>query len=140
MVRLTNFSLIMALRENSRLSVRELARRFGVTDTAIRKRLRKLESEGVITRYTVEVDLRKLGYRVHVLIGLDVRPEKLFETIEVLKSLEEVISLYSSSGDHVLLAECWFRDTEELSEFIKKLNGLEGVVRVCPSIIIEKVK
>ncbi|MCX8193143.1 MAG: Lrp/AsnC family transcriptional regulator [Nitrososphaeria archaeon] len=140
MVQLTNYELINILKENSRISFKELARIFGVTDTAIRKRLKRLEVEGIIKKYTIEIDMKKLGYNVHALIGLDVKPERLFGVIEVLKNMSEVSNLYSTSGDHMIMIECWFENSNKLSEYIKKLNDLEGVTRVCPAIILEKLK
>jgi len=140
MVRFTDLELIKALREDSSRSHAELARIFGVTEAAIRKRIRKLQSEGVIKTFTLEVDVRKLGFDVHALIGLDASPEKLIKVLEDLKCMDEVISLYVSSGDHMVLIECWFKDTEELSSFVKKLNNIDGVVKICPAILLEKIK
>lgn len=140
MVRLTDLELIKALREESDRSYVELAKMFGVTEAAIRKRIRKLRAEGVIKKFTIEVDIRKLGFEVHTLIGLDASPDKLFHVLENLKNMDTVLGLYTSSGDHMILVECWFKNMEELSSFIKKLNNMDGVVKVCPAIILEKIK
>ena len=140
MVRITNLELIRVLKEDARRPYVDLARIFGVSEAAVRKRIRRLEEEGVIRKYTVVVDLRRLGYGVHVLIGLDASPEKFLSVVEELKKLDEVINLYTSTGDHMMLAECWFKDSQELSEFVKKLNNLDGVIRVCPAIILENIK
>lgn len=140
MVRITDLELLKALREDSRRTHVELARIFGVTEAAIRKRIKKLESEKIIKRFTIEVDLRKLGFEVHALIGIDTSPEKLIELLEGLRNMEEVVSLYTSTGDHMILIESWFKNIYELSEFVKYLNNIEGVVRVCPAILLEKVK
>ena len=91
-------------------------------------------------RYTIEVDLKKLGFEVNVLIGLDTRPEDYISVLEKLKEMDEVMSLYSSSGNHMILMKCWFRSSKELADFIKTLKGIRGVTRVCPAIILEKIK
>lgn len=140
MVRLTNIDLIKELLVDSRRSYVELAKRFGVTEAAIRKRIKKLESEKIIKRFTIEVDLKKLGFEIHTLIGLDASPEKLVQVLEELQSMEEVAGLYTSSGDHMILMECWFKNMNQLSEFVKRLEKLDGVTRICPAIILEKIK
>jgi len=132
--------LIKVLKENSRKSYVELAKIFRVSEAAIRKRIKKLESDGIIKKFTIDVDLRKLGFEVDTLIGLDTSPEELINVLEKLKGLDEVVSLYTSSGDHMILIECWFKNMNELSEFIRKLNNIEGVVKICPAIILEKIK
>ncbi|MHC1586525.1 MAG: Lrp/AsnC family transcriptional regulator [Candidatus Hecatellaceae archaeon] len=128
------------LLENARKPYVELAKALGVSETAIRKRIKTLEKEGVIRRYTVEVDPRKLGFQVNAFIGLDVKPEHYVSALEKVKALREVRSLYTSTGDHMLLAECWLKNSEELANLIKTLEAIPGVTRVCPAIILEKVK
>jgi len=140
MVRFSNLDLLKILKENARTSFLHIAKLFGVSETAIRKRVRRLEEKGVIRRYTIEVDYKKLGFEVQAIIGLDVKPEQLINIIEQLKGLDEVISLYSTSGDHVLIAECLFKNNIELMNFIKKINSMPGVTRVCPAIVVEKIK
>jgi Lrp/AsnC family transcriptional regulator for asnA, asnC and gidA len=54
--------------------------------------------------------------------------------------MDEITGLYASSGDHMILAECWLKNSEELSRFMRELNGIEGVTKTCPAIILEKIK
>ncbi len=140
MVRFSDLDLIKILLENARMPYVKIAERLGVTETAVRKRIAKLEREKVIERYTVQVDPRKLGFEIDALIGVDTKPEHFLHVLQHLKNMSEVISLYSSSGDHMILAECWFRNSAELTEFVKRLESLEGVTRVCPAILLEKIK
>ncbi|MEM4699653.1 MAG: Lrp/AsnC family transcriptional regulator [Candidatus Nezhaarchaeales archaeon] len=139
-VRFSNSELLRLLRENSRTPFSRIAKQLGVTEAAVRKRVRRLEEGGVITRYTIEVDFKKLGYEVHAFIGIDTRPESLISVIKSLRELEEVVSLYSTSGDHVLIAECWFKSSSDLVSFVDRLNSMDGITRVCPAIVVEKVK
>ena len=139
-VRISDLEIIRILRENARTPFVKIAEDLGVSETAIRKRVKKLEKEGIIKKYTIEVDLRKLGFEVHALIGIDTKPESFISVLEKLKEIEEVTSLYSSSGDHMILMECWFRNSGELANFVKFLESMEGVTRVCPAIILEKIK
>ena len=140
MVRFSDFELIKLLMKNSRTPYVKLGELLGVSETAIRKRVRKLEEEGVIKRYTIEVDPKKLGFKVNALIGLDTVPERFIAVIEELKAMEEILGLYSASGDHMILLECWFKDSDELARFVKRLESIHGVSRICPAIILEKLK
>ncbi|RLI26553.1 transcriptional regulator [Candidatus Bathyarchaeota archaeon] len=140
MVRNSDLKIIRILQENSRTPFLRIAKALGVSEAAVRKRVKKLEREGVIKRYTVEVDPVKLGFEIVAFIGVDTRPEYYISTLEKLKDLDKVVSLYSSSGDHMILLECWFKDSEELAEFVKRLNSMDGVTRVCPAIILKKLK
>ncbi len=140
MVRISNLELVKLLRENSRISYVDLAKHFGVSETAVRKRIRKLEEEGVIRRYTADIDPKKIGLNIDSLIGIDTKPERYIQTIETLKEMKEVITLCSSSGDHMILMECWFENSKELAKFVRSLERMEEITRICPAIIIEKIK
>ena len=140
MVRNSDLKIIRILQENSRTPFLRIAKALGVSEAAVRKRVKKLEREGVIKRYTIEVNPVKLGFEIVAFIGVDTRPEYYIPTLEKLKDLDEVVSLYSSSGDHMMLLECWFKTSEELADFVRRLNSMEGVTRVCPAIILKKLK
>ena len=140
MVRISDLELIRILMKNARTPYVKIAKMLEVSETAVRKRVKKLEEMGVIRKYTIEVDPKKIGFEIRALIGIDTKPERFISTLEKLKVMEEVISLYSASGDHMILVECWLKNSKELTSFVKKLETMEGVTRVCPAIILEKVK
>ena len=140
MVRFSNLSLLKILLENARTPYVKIAEMLNVSEAAIRKRIKKLEKERIILKYTVEVDPKKIGYNIETLIGVDTDPEHYLAVIEKLKNMKEILNLYSSTGDHMMLLKCWFRDSNELSLFIKKIEKIEGVTKICPAIILEKIK
>ncbi len=140
MVRISNNKIVEILQKNSRTPFVKIAKELGVSETAIRKKVKKLEEDGIIKKYTIEADPKKLGFQVQALIGLDTLPEKFIQAIEKLKKMKEILHLYSSSGDHMILMECWFKNSQELTSFIKKLDAIEGVTKICPAIILEKIK
>ena len=140
MVRISDKYIIDILMENSRIPFVKIAEKLGVSETAIRKRIKKLEKEKVILKYTIEVDPKKIGYEVVSFIGLDTLPEYYIQTLEKLKKLDKVRKLYTSSGDHMFMMECWFRNSSELTEFLSVLKQIQGVKRICPAIILERIK
>ncbi|MFH1591063.1 MAG: Lrp/AsnC family transcriptional regulator [archaeon] len=132
--------MVRRLMRDSRASYSQLARDFDVTETAIRKRMHKLEDDGVIIRYSAEIDPRKLGYSMRTLIGLDAEPSAYIPTIEQLKAMEEPLSIFSTTGDHMLMIECWFGSSADLQVFVKRVEELPGVTRICPAIVLERIK
>lgn len=140
MVRISNLNLVLELRKNSRIPFVKIAKRFGVSETAVRKRVGKLEEEGVIRGYTIDVDPRKIGFQIRSFIGIDTKPENYTSVLERLKGVKGILSMYTTSGDHMICMECWFEDSKKLSEFVKVLRSIEGVSRICPMIIMEKIK
>jgi Lrp/AsnC family transcriptional regulator for asnA, asnC and gidA len=140
MARISNHDIVRLLMENARVSYVEIAEKLGVSEAAVRKRIKRLEDLGVIRRYTIDVDPKRLGYEVLAIVGLDVEPEHLLKVMEELRSREEAVRLYLTSGDHMLIVECWFRGSQELSSFVKNLESREGIRMVCPAIVLERLK
>lgn len=138
--KIDDLRLIDLLSKNARTSFIALAKKFKVSETAIRKRIKKLEREGVIKHYTIGFDLKKLGFKVHAFIGIDFKPENYLVCIEKIKRMREAKTIYTATGDHMLLVEVWFKDSKELKNFVKKLKSIKGVIRVCPAILIERIK
>ncbi len=140
MVRISDLELIRELRKNGRISYLQLAKKFGVSESAIRKRVKMLIEKGIIRKFTIDVDMKKLGYEVQALIGLDTEPEKLVSVLEILGENEKINALYSSAGDHMIMMDVFFKNMEELREFVKYLESIEGVTKVCPAILLDRVK
>ncbi len=132
-------TIIEILMRNARTSKAVLARRLNLTEAAVRKRLKKLESSGIIVGYKAIIDYQKVGY-IASLTGIDTVPEKLWKVIEKLKTFNEVKTIMLTSGDHMMLAEIVTDKIDSLEEVHRRIDGLDGVIRVCPAILIKSVK
>ncbi|WP_139293338.1 AsnC family transcriptional regulator, partial [Mycobacterium tuberculosis] len=53
--------IIDVLSEDSRLSMSALGRKINLSSPSVTDRVRKMESFGIIKKYTLEVDYEKLG-------------------------------------------------------------------------------
>ncbi len=133
--------IIEMLTKDARTPFTEIAKALGISETAVRKRVKALEEEGVIEQYTIKVNPAKLGYTLVSLTGVDTLPERIFIVAEELKEFDFVKELYLTSGDHMIMAEVWAKDGQDLSEILSaKIGQLEGVTKVCPAIILERLK
>lgn len=142
MGRISNLNLIKELLKDGRKPYQKIADILkGVTtESAVRKRVKKLITEGAIRKFTIDVNPKKLGFQVQALIGIDVDGENYGSIIKKLKTFDEILTLSTSTGDHAIIMECWFKNSEELADFEKKLLRIAGVTRICPTIINEKIK
>ncbi len=133
--------IIELLVSDSRRPFTEIAERIGVTEATVRNRVSSLEERGIIKRYTVQLDHKKMGYRTKALLGLDVEPENLIEAAEKLSEIEEVRNVATCAGDHMLMAEIWAEDNSHLGEIMsEKIGKIEGAKNLCPAIVMEEIK
>ena len=133
-------TIVNILMANGRASFKEMAKTLGMSDVAVRKRVLKLESKGIILGYTAVVDPRALGFSVLALTGVDVEPGALLRVARELATKDYVKSAWITAGDHEIMLEIWAKDEEEMETIIREISEMPGVGRVCPAVITDRLK
>lgn len=137
----TEARILRLLQADAQASIAELAERASVSKPTVRKYIDQLESDGVIVGYSADVDPKKLSGQSIALVGMDVESERYVEATRALQAVDAVSALYSSSGDHMLIAEVRAPDGDGLGEVIsEELLTVEGVVAAHPAILQERLK
>lgn len=113
-----NLRLLVELQADARLSLAELGRRIGLSSPAVAERLQRLEREQVITGYHAEVDPRKLGYSLGVLIRVRPAPRQLAHVAELARGTPEVVECHRVTGDDCYVMSAYVRDVEHLETVI----------------------
>jgi Lrp/AsnC family transcriptional regulator for asnA, asnC and gidA len=132
--------IIRMLEEDGRKPFMEIAEKLGVSESTVRKRVLALQKEGVIKKFTVKFDPKTLGINTIAIAGLEVEPSKLLEIAQKLCDFSETKTVATSTGDHMIMTEIWAKDGKELAKFLAQIGALEGVKKLCPAIILEKLK
>src|SRR4051812_8371069 len=114
----TNLRLLEELQADARTSLAELGRRVGLSSPAVAERLRRLEQEGVITGYRAEVDPRKLGYSLGVVIRIRPAPRQLVPVAELARQTDEIVECHRVTGDDCYVMIAHVRDVTHLEEVI----------------------
>ena len=89
------------MQENARITNAELADRVGLSPTPCLRRLRRLETDGVIKGYHTEIDREALGVNVTVIILVKLEREDdktLREFEKAIKDRKEVMECYLVTG------------------------------------------
>ncbi|MFC7046164.1 HTH-type transcriptional regulator LrpA1 [Halobacteriaceae archaeon GCM10025711] len=137
----TEDRILAALEEDAQASYAEIARRADVSKPTVRKYIDKLESEGVIVGYSADVDPKKLSSQSIALVGIEVASERYVEVTRHLKGLDAVRALWTSSGDHMLMAEVRASDGDALGDIISEaIVPIDGVTAAHPSFLQERLK
>ena len=130
-----DFAILRELQLDSRASVVRIAKRTHLPPTTVHNRIRKLQRESVIKRYTIELDNRKLGKDIaaYVLIAVDYRllKEKSVSQYELAEKIRkhgcvEEVSMVTGASD--ILVKLRSKSMDELNNFItKELRRIDGV-------------
>jgi DNA-binding Lrp family transcriptional regulator len=138
-----DWKILRVLQQNSKQTYSEIGRQLGVAHSTVYDRIRKMEQSGVITKYTVDIDLEKVGVN-HILANMIVytNPKESDNVAKQLASAEEVLEASISLSEELLIiAKVIARNQNELHSFVaKKVAPLQGVLRIRTSIITKKYK
>ncbi|GBD11011.1 Leucine-responsive regulatory protein [bacterium HR23] len=121
--------VIAILQEDGRASNAHIARRVGVSEGTVRRRLKRLVQEGYI-RVLALPQPQKLGYETEAIIGVQVDPDKLDEVGERLAQLKEVQWAAVTTGAFDVILWATVPSAEDLGTLLRaKIGSVPGVRR-----------
>ncbi len=118
--------ILFALEQDSRQSLNQIAREVGLMKETVFYRIKRLEEEGIIKKYLVEIDVYKLGFQYYPLLlrFLNTTPDVEKQIIDYLRSSKYVAWLTSCDGAWDINATIIARGNFDLNkfaiEFLKK--------------------
>ena len=116
--------ILEELQTDSRLSMRELGRRVGLSAPAVTERVRRLEDGGVILGYGVRVATKPLGRSISAFIGVKDSGRNDPALIRWAKDRDGVLECHSVTGDNSCMLKVAVSDVAELEELLGELIDL----------------
>lgn len=125
------------LEKDARISYTDLAKKLSLSDVAVRKRIDKLVEEGVIQKFSVSIDYKKLGKPLHVFLLLKINPIEIGKIKEEIEKLKNVIQIFPVIGEYDLILEIVCKDIEELRSLTEEgIGGLKGISEIRALVVV----
>ncbi len=126
-----DLKILWQLQENSNLTTKELASKVNLSSTPVFERVKRLEKEGIIQKYSALIDLEKLGGYFPVFCNIRLTQHNKnngLAFLEAINSIPEVTECYNISGDFDFMIKLYVRTMKEYQEFvINKLGVLDFI-------------
>lgn len=107
-------AIIMALNENGRMTVRELAERVGLSSSSTAERVHKLEDAGAIAGYTISSDPRAFGFGMTAHVRMRAMPGEVARLAQMLADAPEVVEADRVTGEDCFVAKVIVKDVQSL--------------------------
>lgn len=134
-----DLKILRMLRQNAREGLSAMADHLGVSKATVSRRITRLEEEGYVDAYTMQVNTAKIGL-MRALIGLQVVGVPLTTVIGELKKYPGIQYVYKVFGDHSLICEVYSTSVDSLYDLIQdRIVNIPNVQRVEVDIIIERI-
>ena len=136
--------ILRCLQDNGRISFVDLAERVGLSTSPCLERVRRLERDGFIRRYTALLDPGRLGagLLVFVEISLDYKSPDIFDRFrESVRNLPEILECHLVSGHFDYLLKARIADMRDYRALLGEiLKTLPGVRDSRSFVVMEEVK
>ncbi|MFX1474716.1 MAG: Lrp/AsnC family transcriptional regulator [Promethearchaeota archaeon] len=136
----TDRRILRHLVRDARQSVAGLARRLGLSESAVRHRIDRLVEHKVIDRFTVSLDYNQLGYPITVFLGLNVGNQPGSEVAKALKGIDEIVDIFTITGEFDLFIRIICRDMSCFEAIVEKIRALPYVERTRSFVVINQIR
>ncbi len=128
--------LIAALRRNGRASLSELSQSVGLSRTAVRARIARLQEAGEILGFTVVLANDMRDAPVRGLMMLEIEGQGSNRIRRKLLGQSEVRAVHATNGRWDMIAELGADDLEALDEVLARIRCIPGVIRSETSLLL----
>lgn len=136
--------ILRLLQEDGRTTNADLARHVKLSPPSVLQRVRKLEENGVVRRYTAVLDREAMGFPLLVCtqISLALHQERAIETFrKSIVEIPEVIECLHVSGDFDFLLRIVVRDMHHYEELVReRLSRIRGVGKLQSCFVLAENK
>ena len=136
----TDEKILNELLANAKTPLREMARRVGTSFVTVMNRIKKMERQGVIQKYTCRGDYERLGYDVHILVEMRIAKGRLIELERKIARSPNVLAVYDTTGDYDAVILARFKSTRAMDSFIKEIQTYDFVERTNTKLILNTIK
>ena len=136
--------LLDLLQKDSKRTNKELSNKFNLSVTAVYERIKKLEKEGVISKYVTLVKKEKVEKTFVAFCHIKLVQHTQDYVIKFEKevaNLVEVLECYHISGDYDYLLKVIVKDMDAFREFmVNKLTSINHIGSTHSMFVINEVK
>lgn len=139
-----DLAILEALQRNARMSLHELSAQVGLTSSPCWARIKRMEEQGVIEGYAVQVNAEAMGLADTVIVQVTLdshSDEALFEFGRALQAIPEVLEAFLVSGDYDYYVRIAVSDTRDYERLLReRLYKIPGIRHSKSSFVLRQLK
>lgn len=136
--------ILSCLGKNSRMNSSAIGAQVNMSVSAVIERIKKLETSGIIRKYTVVLDPEKMGLDVLAFIEVSTDHATQSRAINAMDGFSlnhpQVVECHVVTGNSDFLLKVNTDSTKSLEKLLNELKSVEGVSTTRTSIVMSTVK
>jgi Lrp/AsnC family leucine-responsive transcriptional regulator len=129
--------ILTQLKEDSRASIRDIAKKTGIRPSTVHQRITKLKDSNIIEKFTVKLNNKEIGENFIVFMFVateeDLDP-KIFKD-------QQIKEVFGITGEYDLLFKLKFKDVEEFNNYIlefRKKTGIKKTITMVGTVTLKE--
>lgn len=120
--------LLRILAEDARCSATDISKKVNLSIPAVNKRISRLRENGIIERFTIQLNPQKINSSVQAFVLLVVdQYSRVNELLEFVNAKENIVDCYAITGEYDYQLRLYARDITELESILLELKGKKCV-------------
>jgi len=136
--------ILSLLQQRADLPNNALADEVGLTPGPCLRRVQRLREQGVIQKFTVQLDHKLLGYQISAFVEISLEhhtSEVASNFLKGIADMPQVLSCHMVTGDCDFILRVLVRDLDEYRKLIwEELHRIEGVQKIHSIVILDTLK
>lgn len=123
-------AILNELTQNARMPASDISKKVALSVPAVAERIRKLEQNNIIEKYTIKVNRQKVGLKLlaFIMVNID-HTENIQHFRDIIIQSTCVLECHHVAGSHDYLLKIVLEDTLSLESFLSKtLKNIKGVI------------
>jgi DNA-binding Lrp family transcriptional regulator len=116
----TDRRIVALLRENARRSFQDIGARVALSAPAVKRRVDRLEADGVIRAYAAVLEPGAMGWPTHAVVA----PHP------------EVSAAFTVAGEASAILHVHARDTAHLEQTLERIRDTPGIIRTQTQVVL----
>lgn len=134
---------ILEILTHEDVNLNELSERINLSVSSVHRRIKQLIDANIITQLKRDLNYKKLGFSLHVLLQVSLSKhdsDTFSQFLEQLESIPEVINAFLVTGQSAdFIVEVVAKDMESYSDvLLKRIGKIEFVVALHSSFVIKE--
>jgi DNA-binding Lrp family transcriptional regulator len=127
--------IIKTLKDDARAGYADIGNKIGLSEGAVRKRIKTLTDEGTIKKFTVKVNTTEGAQAITLLATNPTYPTQ--EVAKVIQTIPNIETIYEVTGEYDIITVITGHNVTEVNECIEKIRSIEGITKTNTMIVLK---
>ncbi len=139
-----DLKILRCLQDDAKMTTKQIAAKVNLSTTPVFERIKRLENEGYIKKYTAVLDPDKIGRGFMVFCSVKLKQmnrDIAKDFVSVIRNIPEVSACYNVAGEFDYILTIYAPDMKYYNDFIINVLGtVESIGSILSTFVMKEIK